>query len=172
MNSESVAIDFCVISSDLLDQSMIKICHCLAQLTEDQIWWRPEPGLNSIGNLCLHVCGNLRQWGIVPLTGTEDTRQREEEFSKEIRMSTTELLRVLDSTVLESKKNWLNVGEAKLLERRTIQGFEVSLMQAISHTSTHFVGHTHQIIMLTRMQLGDGYQYQWTAESDRGQLPI
>lgn len=172
MNSESVTIDFCVISADLLDQAMIKIQHCLAQLNEDQIWWRPKPELNSVGNLCLHICGNLRQWGIVPLSDQEDTRQREEEFCENIRTPKKDLLSSLDSVVMESKALWLNVDEAKLLERTEVQGFGVNFMHAISHTSTHFVGHTHQIISLTRLQLRDNYQFQWSCGSDRGKVPI
>lgn len=172
MHSVSVTKDFCDISADLLDQSMIKIRHCLGQLNEDQIWWRPEQGLNSVGNLCLHVCGNLRQWGVVPLTDQEDTRHRDEEFGSDVRASKEDLLRSLDAVVKESQQLWAGVDETELLRRTAIQGFDVNVMQAISHTATHFVGHTHQIILLTRLQLGSEYQFQWTADADRGQLPI
>ena len=172
MNSESVAKDFCVISADLLDQAMIKIRHCFAQLNEEQIWWRPEPELNSIGNLCLHICGNLRQWGIGPLSDQEDNRQRKEEFSEHVRMPGSQLIGILESVVGESKELWLNLEEATLLERTTVQGFDVNLMHAISHTATHFVGHTHQIIALARLQLRGNYQFQWSEDSDRGKVPI
>lgn len=170
--SETVTQEFCSICADLLDQSMIKIRHCLSQLNEDQIWWRPAPELNSIGNLCLHVCGNLRQWGLVPILDAEDTRQREQEFARDARVSKNELLHDLDSIVEEAKKLWGKLGEEQLLRQTRIQGFDVNFMQAVSHTSTHFVGHTHQIITLTRLQLGADYRFQWSTDADRSNLPI
>jgi hypothetical protein len=42
--------------------ALAKIKHCLSQLTDEQVWWRSRPSLNSIGNLILHLCGNVRQW--------------------------------------------------------------------------------------------------------------
>ena len=51
-------------SIHLLEQSVHKIEHFLNQLDSNQIWWRPEPELNSIGNLILHLCGNLNQWAV------------------------------------------------------------------------------------------------------------
>ncbi|HEX5111880.1 MAG TPA: DUF1572 family protein, partial [Saprospiraceae bacterium] len=35
---------------------------CLDKITNEQIWWRPNETSNSIGNLVLHLCGNVRQW--------------------------------------------------------------------------------------------------------------
>ena len=68
--------------SHLIDASLLKIDHCLGQLNDEQIWWRPGEGQNSIGNLLLHMCGNLRQWAIVPLTDGEDQRDRAAEFQR------------------------------------------------------------------------------------------
>src|SRR5438552_3239842 len=45
-----------------LEKALDRIKHCLAQLSDEQVWWRPQPSLNSIGNLILHLCGNVRQW--------------------------------------------------------------------------------------------------------------
>ena len=49
-------------ASDELDEAVQTIKHCLNQLSDEQIWWRPAASMNSIGNLLLHVGGNLRQW--------------------------------------------------------------------------------------------------------------
>lgn len=176
MSQNKFVHEFCLTSAELLDQAMLKLKNCLQQIDEAQIWWRPEPSVNSIGNLCLHICGNLRQWGITPLSNVADTRERESEFSSDIRMAGCDLIQLLESTVKEAKELWLDLGgskaESKLLEKTTIQGFDVSLMQAISHTSNHFVGHAHQVIMLTRMQLGEAYKFQWSPDADRGSVPI
>lgn len=172
MNSKSTSREFCELSVELLDQSMVKIRHCLSQLSEEQLWWRPEPSINSVGNLCLHIAGNLQQWGIVPFTVASDDRDREKEFSREILISKSELLHGLEEVVDESKRIWETLEPETLRREANIQGFDVTLMHAISHTSAHFVGHTHQIIMLTRMKLGAKYRFQWQPDNDRGQLPI
>lgn len=175
MNQEArdqVSVEFCRQSSDLIDQAMTKIRHCFGQMTDNQIWWRPAESLNSIGNLALHISGNLRQWGVVPLSGESDDRTREEEFTARGKVASAELLDQLEQTKDQAKLLWSKVSAAQLTERITVQGFEVSLLQAMMHTSTHFVGHSHQIIMLTRLQLGDRYNFQWTPSGDHGQLPI
>ena len=172
MDSNNDAQQFCELSTELLDQSMVKIRHCLEQLSAEQLWWRPQRSLNSVGNLCLHLAGNLRQWGIVPFSEVADNRDRESEFSSEIRISTVEVLQRLNDAVAESKQIWNAMEQKALRESVNIQGFDVTLMHAISHTSSHFVGHTHQIIMLTRMQLGEGYRFQWSADDDRDRVPI
>jgi hypothetical protein len=59
-----------------------KIKHCLGQLTDEQVWWRSHPSLNSIGNLILHLCGNLRQWIVAGLPKAKDVRDRPAEFAE------------------------------------------------------------------------------------------
>lgn len=172
MNPKEISDPFCKCSIDLLDQSMIKIRHCMKQLSAEQVWWRPDASINSIGNLCLHLAGNLKQWGIMGLTDFPDQRQRESEFSADVRIESSELLRDLESVVAQAIELWRSVTEDELMQKTTIQGFEVTWMQALSHTSSHFVGHTHQIIMLTRMQLGDDYRFQWAPETADGDVPI
>lgn len=161
------------LNADLLDQSLVKIRHCLDQLNEDQIWWRPEPSMNSIGNLLLHLAGNLKQWGVVPFTKAKDRRDRELEFDASHKASADELLEALQIIVDQAKDQWEHLTAAQLLRQVEIQGFDVSYQYAIIHTSSHFVGHTHQIIQLTRLQLRSTYRMQWTPNEPRSDgLPI
>ena len=55
-----------------LREGLEKILHCLRQLNEEQVWWRPTPAQNSIANLMLHLEGNVRQW-IVSGVGANPT---------------------------------------------------------------------------------------------------
>ena len=163
-------------SQALLDQAMLKIEHCLEQLTDQQICLRAQPGLNSVANLILHVAGNLRQWGIVPNSPTEvDRRNRDAEFN-DCDVTKKELLDSLRETVAQAKQIFGGMKDAEdgwLLLEQSIQGFTMSRLAAITHTTTHFVGHTHQIIMMTRMILGDRYKFHWGDDGgDRSQVPI
>lgn len=159
-------------SNKLLEQSLVKIRNCLDQLTDDQIWWRPEEPLNSIGNLMMHLAGNLRQWTVVGVGGLPDDRDRDSEFAQRDLISKGELFERLSGTVDQAKQMIAALGDQQLTESRTIQEFEVTVLGAVCHTTSHFVGHTHQIIYITRLILGDRYQFQWSPATERRDVPI
>jgi hypothetical protein len=46
----------------LANEYPAKLRLAMAALPDDQLWWRPNNGSNSVGNLLLHLNGNLRQW--------------------------------------------------------------------------------------------------------------
>ena len=150
----------------LLNQAMLKIDHCLNQLNDEQIWWRPNDSMNSIGNLLLHMGGNLRQWAIASIGNQPAARDRQSEFEQREIIPATELIQQTSQTVLQTGALLKQLSPSAWLEPRTIQGFDVTVAEAIIHTTTHFVGHTHQIILLTRMQLGTEYEFQWTPASE------
>jgi len=145
-----------------LNEAMKRIEHCLRQLTDEQIWWRPDESQNSIANLILHLCGNLRQWLISGITGAEDHRKRPAEFAQRQAIPTADLLALLRSTVAETTLSLANVSPAEMLRVRRIQGFSQSALSAIFHSVPHFRGHTQEIIYRTRCFLGDKYQFAWT----------
>ena len=156
----------------LLNHSHSRIMHCVSQLDESGIWWKPADGLNSIGNLLLHLAGNLRQWAVAGILMQPDHRDREREFQADGSHSgeqlTAELRRVVDAAIRVIS----DIPNDLLTARRTIQGFDVTVLSALMHTVSHFVGHTHQIVLLTRMQLGDEYRYHWTLDEPRDKVPL
>lgn len=177
MNSDLCA-EYLIQSQNLLDQSKLKLEHCLGQLTELQICRRPQPGMNSIANLILHMTGNLRQWAVVPnTTGAVDARDRDHEFA-DCTIAKSELQELLKASVTEASAVFNSLRKSdptnqSLLDSQTIQGFDVSRLGAITHTTAHFVGHTHQVIMMTRLMLGTDYVFHWgTDGGDRRAVPI
>ena len=146
-------------ASDELDGAVRKIKHCLRQLSDDQVSWRPAASMNSIANLILHICGNVRQWITSGIGGAEDVRDRPNEFSAQGTLAKDELLRCSDSAVAEAKAALAAASATDLLEHRRIQGFDVTGMQAIFESVAHFRGHTQEIVHLTRCQLGDAYEF-------------
>ena len=156
----------------LLDAAMKKFRHCVFQLSDDQLWWRPGDGQNSIGNLVLHVCGNMTQWIVCGVGGKENHRDRESEFAADGDRTRDDLWAHLESTLEEVRQVIAAVSLKELFRERVIQGFPVSGLNALSHSVTHFVGHTHQVIQLTRLQLGDAYQFEWSPAAGEKSLPI
>ena len=138
-----------------------KIKHCLGQLTDEQVWWRSRPSLNSIGNLILHLCGNVHQWIVAGLGGTADNRDRPAEFAERRSVPKEELLARLESVVGGAKAVLARQTARQLLENRSIQGFNVTGLEAIFSSVPHFRGHTQEIVSMTRLQLGDAYKFDW-----------
>lgn len=145
-----------------IGNSFGRIRHCFDQLTEEQLWRRPSEAMNAIGNLVLHLAGNLGQYVVAGVGGADDVRDRPAEFAARGPMSKGQLLGKLEEVVagaraaLERQKrteDWL--------KPRRIQGFEMTALQAVARSVAHFRGHEQEIIHMTRSMLGDRYRFHW-----------
>lgn len=128
-----------------------KIERCVEKLTDEQVWWRPNPESNSIGNLLLHISGNARQWIVCGLGGEIDKRVRDAEFKERKIIARAELLARLRTTVADVDDVLASFDPARLLDKYPIQGTEATALEAIFHVTEHFSMHTGQIILLTKM---------------------
>src|SRR3954468_2631242 len=82
--------------------SLGKIEACTGKLTEAQIWAKGGANENAVGNLVLHLAGNVRQWIISGLGGAPDIRERDKEFETADGMGTAELNGLLRAVVEEA----------------------------------------------------------------------
>ena len=155
-----------------LDTALERIKHCLGQLTDGQVWHRSQPGLNSIGNLILHLCGNLRQWVVAGIGSAPDVRNRHAEFAEWGPLPKDELMRSLEAVVEEAKRVLVGVDARQLAQPRHIQGFDVTGVAAIFDSVPHFRGHTQEIVHMTRLQLGDAYKFAWTPTTPEQGAPV
>lgn len=144
-----------------INNAFERIVHCLDQLEEEHIWYRPDNSVNSIGIILNHLCGNLRQWIISGIGGLEDIRNRPLEFSDSTKLSKTELVNKFQEIIGDSKKTINNFDPGNLLERLRIQGFEESALSAIYGTVNHLELHAGQIIFITRLILKSNYKLKW-----------
>jgi hypothetical protein len=152
-------------AADELADAVSKIKHCLSQVSDEQGWWRPKPSLNSIGNLILHLCGNLRQWIVCGVGGAPDSRDRPKEFSERGPIPKAELLQRLDEVVGRAQAALLGLSADHILEHRRIQATDQTVISAIFDSVPHFRGHTQEIVLMTRLQLGDCYKFHWVPKS-------
>lgn len=146
----------------LSDDYAVKISAALAELTDDQIWWRPNDDANSIGNLILHLCGNVRQWMIAGVGGEVDARDRDSEFTERHQLSREELMKLLLSTLSEVDSVLAGLeGEvtnsqtdAPLQRECVPQGFAQTVLDAVFHVVEHFSYHTGQIVFIAKWLAG------------------
>lgn len=128
-----------------------KLERCLNALTDEQVWWRSNSASNSIGNLCLHLAGNARQWIVSGLGGEIDARARQLEFDERKMIPRGDLLSSLQDTLDDVDTVLANFELDRCLEEYEIQGTKVTALEAIFHVTEHFSMHTGQIILLTKM---------------------
>lgn len=138
----------------LLNHHLPRIIRCLNLLTEREIWWRPNRASNSVGNLVLHLAGNVCQWIISGLGGAPDIRQREKEFREVERVSRRALLSLLRKTVIEAAGVLGKLSSGGLSRTYSIQGFRVTGFEAVDDVAKHFAYHCGQIIYITKLKHG------------------
>ncbi len=145
------------IAREFIDQSVLrmaentpKIMKCLDQLTEEQIWLRPNQASNSIGNIILHLCGNIGQYIISSLGNQPDTRHRDSEFSASGGFNKNGLREKMTNTVGKAIDVIKSVDEPELMKIHSVQGFDLSGVGIIIHVTEHYSHHTGQMIFWTK----------------------
>tara|TARA_R110000744_G_scaffold56155_1_gene118465 strand:- start:42 stop:560 length:519 start_codon:yes stop_codon:yes gene_type:complete len=128
-----------------MDESTRMIKKSLSDISEDEVWQKPNPSLNSIANLMLHLCGNISQYVISSLGETEDKRKRDTEFSVTDGLTKAELLKKLEDIVDTAKRVIFDAKPDQLLKVRSVQGFSFSGIGVIMHAVEHYSYHTGQI---------------------------
>ena len=137
-----------------------QIAHCVNQLTDEQIWARRMEQMNAVGNLILHLCGNLRQWVVHGVGGAPDVRDRPAEFARRQVLPRAQLLEMLKTTVAEADDALARCDSANLVRERHVQIGPHTGAAAIFHSVSHFVGHTQEITYIARLALGGAYQFR------------
>lgn len=134
-----------------MDENLPRIRICLNKLTEDQVWTKPNSTTNSIGNLVLHLCGNITQYIQSSLGGAKDERVRSVEFVAHKTLNKEALYLKIEQVVKSANEVIQKLPLEDLEEVRYVQGFEMSGVGNIIHVVEHFSYHTGQIAFLTKM---------------------
>jgi len=134
-----------------MEENLPRIEKCFKELSEEEIWQKPNSSSNSVGNLVLHLCGNITQYIIASLGEKTDLRNRDLEFSKTDGFNKKELLDQLTSTINSAIQVIKHCNSADLLKIRSVQGFNFSGMGIIIHVVEHLSYHTGQIAFWTKL---------------------
>jgi hypothetical protein len=154
----------------LLEQYWPRLRGCVESLTDEQVWWRPNEASNSIGNLILHLNGNVRQWLVSSFNRSEDTRDRPAEFSERRVIPAAALLEKLGATMQDASEVLARLTEADLLTTFQIQGYTVNGLRAVYQVVEHFGMHYGQIVFITKLVRADDLGFY--RELDKtGRLP-
>jgi uncharacterized damage-inducible protein DinB len=166
--------DFLNFSADKLRQCSGRIETCLGTLTQEQIWARGSQNENAVGNLVLHLCGNVRQWIVAGVGGAPDVRQRDEEFAARGGVPAPELAARLETVVADAVAVLDHVTPERLAQSITVQKYQMTVLTAIYHVVEHFAEHTGQIIFAAKLFTGSDlgfYQHLRTTAAHPEKTP-
>jgi uncharacterized damage-inducible protein DinB len=138
----------------LLTQFWPRLKACIEGLSDQQIWWKPNDASNSIGNLILHLNGNVRQWLVVSFNRLEDERDRPTEFATKDGLTATQLLERLGATLTDAAAVLARLTEADLTAPYDIQGYRVTGLEAVYQVVEHFGLHYGQIAYIAKSLSG------------------
>ena len=146
-----LATDFTEQSVYRMSFSLEMIGKCFIQLTEEEIWKRPNTSSNSIGTLIVHLCGNITQYILSSLGGKDDKRERDKEFATQGGYNKAALFQMLTGTIQEATGVIRSMNEQELLKVRSVQAYRLTGTGIIVHVVEHLSYHTGQIALLTKL---------------------
>ena len=150
-DNQNLIDEFKSYSQSKLHDSLAQIEKCLNLLTLEQIWHRPNEVSNAIGNLVIHLNGNVRQWIVNSLGGVPFDRDRPAEFAQRDPLPTDDIFGNLKETVQQACHVIAELTEQQLLDKVTVQRYEVSGLAAVIHVVEHFSLHTGQVVYATKL---------------------
>ena len=151
--SEEIARLFLDHSTTKMKRMTEYVSTCLSMLTQEQVWQRTNENVNSVGNLVLHLSGNVRQWIGFGIAGKDDIRHRDAEFAAKDGPK-AELATLFEKTIADALAAISNLSAGRLVERTTPQGREVSVLEAIYQVTGHLQEHAGQIVFVTKQMTG------------------
>jgi len=148
---ESVERQFLSISArHLRDDYLPKIREAVELLSDEEIWAREGDTTNSIGNLLMHLTGNVRQHILSGIGERPDERNRPKEFSTKGGVPKAALMRDVEHAVLEAFHTIATLDPKRLSDEYVVQGNKVTVLQDIYHVVEHFAYHTGQIVHMVK----------------------
>lgn len=124
---------------------------CVEQLTEEQIWWRPNEKTNSVGNLVLHLSGSMRHFLSYKIGGIEYARDREAEFAERGHVAKDELLAIFDETIRQASEVLGSFDTARFLQQTDQPGYYQTVFDQVLGVALHLATHMGQIVYVTKM---------------------
>ena len=134
---------------------------CIEQLTDEQIWWRPNEKSNSVGNLVIHLSGSLNHYLNFLVGKVEYNRNRDAEFAERRHIPKKELLAIFNDMVAKAEKTFDGITTERLSSPSPEPKMYTILVEDLLGIVTHVSTHTGQILWITKMQREGGLDDVW-----------
>ena len=124
---------------------------CVDELSEEQLWWRPNEQANSVGNLVLHLSGSMRHYLSRGVGGIDYNRDRPAEFAERGPLPKTQLQAIFDETINEAAQIFGSFDTSRFLEPTDEQNYVPTVFDLIFNIAIHLATHAGQIVYVTKM---------------------
>lgn len=129
----------------------IQVRSCVEQLTEEQLWWRPNEQANSVANLVLHVSGSMRHFLSHLVGGIEYVRDRDAEFAERNPIPKDQLLAIFDETIRQASQVLDSFDTSRFLHQTEQPSYHNTVFDRIFGVALHLATHMGQIVYVTKM---------------------
>lgn len=133
----------------------------LGELTDEQIWWRPNEQSNSVGNLVLHLSGSLNHFLNRGIGGFEYERDRPGEFAERRTIPKAELLEIFDNMVAQAEQTFAALAPSRLNDPSPEPKKYAILFEDLFSVATHIAFHAGQIVWIAKMYRQDAMGELW-----------
>jgi uncharacterized damage-inducible protein DinB len=127
-----------------------QIRSCVEELSEEQLWWRPNEQANSVGNLVLHVSGSMRHYLSNRVGGIQYDRDRPAEFAERGPLPKQQVLETFDETIRQAAAILGSFDMSRFLDPTDEPDYVPTVFDLIFNISIHLAVHTGQIIYVTK----------------------
>lgn len=134
-----------------------RLLQAIRQLNEDQINWRFNSECNSIANILIHIKGNIHQRIEAGMMGATDVREREAEFSPDVRLTEQEAKALVSESFDLLEHAISSVPQGGLLKEQTVRGKSVTVYDVLNQCNAHFSEHLGQVLYVAKMLLAQDY---------------
>lgn len=138
-----------------------QIRSAIEPLTDEQLWWRPNEGSNSIGNLMLHLSGSLNHYLNRALGGMAYDRDRAAEFAERRMIPKAEVLAVFDEMVAHAAETFEGITVDRLGEPSPEPAMNAVVFEDLINILSHVSTHTGQILFIAKMLRGGSIDELW-----------
>jgi len=139
-----------------------QIRSCIQELSEEQLWWRPNEESNSVGNLVLHVRGAVLHFLCRGVGGFEYERDRPAEFAAGNTLSKPELLEQFDETIDKARRTFDGLDPTCLGESSTEPAYYSIVFEDLFGIAIHLATHTGQIVYVTKLLKAGSVRDLWS----------
>lgn len=128
-----------------------QIRSCVEELSDEQLWWRPNEQANSVGNLVLHISGSMRHYLSNRVGGIQYERDRPAEFAERGPLPKQQLIETFDETIRQAAQVLDSFDTSRFLDATDEPKYAPTVFDRLLNISIHLAVHTGQIVYVTKM---------------------
>jgi uncharacterized damage-inducible protein DinB len=156
-----------LVRSRMVDDYPTQIGECLAVMTEEDVWWRPDEKSNALGNIMLHLIGSNRFYIGYGVGARSIERDRAAEFSARGNAGRATIVNEWNDTVAMMREVFDSLDPTQMMERTDRTGKSTTIASILLHASHHTAAHMGQVVWITKMRRPGALDELWIRTRDQ-----